>query len=38
MFSLVPWAGFFYNNLSFARIRPAVRQMLRQQKDLGRGI
>ncbi|CAK9115513.1 Putative serine/threonine-protein kinase fhkA [Durusdinium trenchii] len=25
--------SFFYNNLSFARIRPAVRQMLRQQKD-----
>ena len=27
-------AGFFYNNLSFARIRPALRQMLRQQKDI----
>ena len=26
--------GFFYNNLSFARIRPALRQMMRQQKDL----
>jgi len=25
--------SFFYNNLSFARIRPALRQMLRQQKD-----
>jgi len=29
-------AGFFYNNLSFARIRPALRQMLRQQKDITR--
>eukprot|EP00435_Cladocopium_sp_Y103_P046188 s1049_g13.t1 len=29
--------SFFYNNLSFARIRPALRQMLRQQKDIARG-
>merc|ERR1711879_141345 len=25
--------SFFYNNLSFARMRPAVAQLLRQQKD-----
>lgn len=25
--------GFFYNNLSFARMRPALRQMLRQQQE-----
>lgn len=30
--------GFFYNNLSFARIRPALRQMLRQQKDRSVGV